>query len=175
MPTAIATPCPSGPVVASTPGEQEILRMAGAGAAELAEVLDVVDRRPLVAGQVQQRVDQHRAVAGREDEAVAVGPVRVGADRTSDFGEQARSRRRPCPSACRDGRCSRPPPHPSRARGWRWRDGDRSAALAPLKGFCPSGSPGGDEVPLAAQPAASNQAHPRLPAIANLRSRMADG
>ena len=60
------------------PVEHEILGMAGAGAAELAEVADVLDRRPRVAGQVEQRVDQHRAVAGRQHEAVAVGPVRVG-------------------------------------------------------------------------------------------------
>ncbi len=33
--------------------EQEILRMAGAGRAELAKALDVVDRRPRVAGQVE--------------------------------------------------------------------------------------------------------------------------
>ena len=31
----------------------------------------------LDAGQVQERVEQHRGVAGREDEAVAVGPDRV--------------------------------------------------------------------------------------------------
>ena len=97
--------------------EQEILGMAGAGAAELAEAADVVDRRPRVAGQVKQRVDQHRAVAGRKHEAVAVGPVRVGRDRASDIRSTARSRRRPCPSACRDGRYWRPRPRPStRAR-----------------------------------------------------------
>ena len=58
--------------------EEEILRMAGAGGAELAEALDVVDRRPGVAGQMKERVDQHRAMAGRKDEAVAVGPARIG-------------------------------------------------------------------------------------------------
>ena len=30
------------------------------------------------AGQVEQRVEQHRGVAGGEDEAVAAGPDRVG-------------------------------------------------------------------------------------------------
>jgi hypothetical protein len=43
----------------------------------LAEGLQVVDR-DVVAGQVQQRVDQHRTVAVGEHEAVAVRPIRVG-------------------------------------------------------------------------------------------------
>ena len=69
-------------------------------AAELAEVADVVDRRPRVAGQVEQGVDQHRAVAGRQHEAVAVGPFRIGRIVLQIFASTARSRRRPCPSAC---------------------------------------------------------------------------
>ena len=40
---------------------------------QLAEVLQFFDRQ-VVAGQVQQRVDQHRAVAVGQHEAVAVGP-----------------------------------------------------------------------------------------------------
>ena len=84
--------------------EQEILGMAGAGRAELAEARDLLDRRLRVAGQMEQRVDQHRAVAGRQDEAVAVGPVRVGGIVLQIFGQQHGRRRRPCPSACRDGR-----------------------------------------------------------------------
>ncbi len=56
----------------------EILRMAGAGAAELPKALDVVERRAGVAGEVKKRVDQHRPVARRQDETVAVRPVRVG-------------------------------------------------------------------------------------------------
>ena len=44
---------------------------------QLAEVLEVVDRQ-VVAGQVQQGVDQHRAVAVGQHEAVAVGPFGVG-------------------------------------------------------------------------------------------------
>ena len=39
--------------------------------------LQLVERQ-VVAGEVQQRVEQHRAVAGREHEAVAVGPRRIG-------------------------------------------------------------------------------------------------
>jgi hypothetical protein len=51
-------------VVVSTPGVQ------------LAEVLQLFDRE-IVAGQVQQRVDQHRAVAVGQHEAVAVRPLRI--------------------------------------------------------------------------------------------------
>jgi hypothetical protein len=42
---------------------------------QLAEVLDVIHR---IAAQVQQRVVQHRAVAVRQQEAVAVHPFRIG-------------------------------------------------------------------------------------------------
>ena len=59
-------------------GGMAVFGMAGGLGAELAEMLDLVDRHVLVAGQIEQRVEQHRAVAGRQDEAVAVGPVRVG-------------------------------------------------------------------------------------------------
>ena len=45
-------------------------------------------RHRLVAEQMQQRVDQHRAVAGREHEAVAVGPGRVGWIEFQEAGEQ---------------------------------------------------------------------------------------
>ena len=53
------------------------LGMARGLGVELAEVLDLLQRQ-VVAGQVQQRVQQHRAVAVAEHEAVAVEPVRVG-------------------------------------------------------------------------------------------------
>ena len=45
-------------------------------AVQLAELLDVVDRQ-VVAGQVQQRVKQHRPVAVRQHEPVAVGPLGI--------------------------------------------------------------------------------------------------
>ena len=41
-----------------------------------AEVLQLLDRE-IVAGEVQPAVEEHRAVAGGEDEAVAVEPLRV--------------------------------------------------------------------------------------------------
>ena len=51
--------------------------MAGGAAAPLPEVLEFVQRQ-IVAGQVKHRIDQHRAVARAEDEAVPVVPIRVG-------------------------------------------------------------------------------------------------
>ncbi len=53
------------------------LRVARGLAVQLAEVLQVIDGQ-VVTGKVQQRVDQHRAVAVGQHEAVAVGPLRVG-------------------------------------------------------------------------------------------------
>ena len=75
-------------MVTSTPASSKFSGWPAVGRAELAEALDVVDRRPLVAGQIEQGVDQHRAVAGRQDEAVAVGPVRVGRVELQMPGEQ---------------------------------------------------------------------------------------
>ena len=60
------------------PGRHEILRMARRDRAQLAEALELLDRHALGAEQMQQRIDQHRAVAGRQHEAVAVGPGRIG-------------------------------------------------------------------------------------------------
>jgi hypothetical protein len=66
-----------------------ILRMTRTSAAQLAKALDVVERHRWLAdllvrggsrfhaGQVEQAVEQHGGVAGREDEPVAVGPVRA--------------------------------------------------------------------------------------------------
>ena len=50
------------------------LRMPGCLAIPLAELLDVVERQ-IVAGQMQQAVEQHRAVTGRQHEAIAIEPV----------------------------------------------------------------------------------------------------
>ena len=68
---------------------QVIFRMAGAFAAELAEPLDVVERDRglaetlvfgidgLHAGEMQERVEQHRGMAVGQHEAVAIGPDRI--------------------------------------------------------------------------------------------------
>ena len=52
------------------------LRVAGGLAVQLPEALELLDRQ-VVAAQVQQRVDQHRAVAVGQHETVAVEPLRV--------------------------------------------------------------------------------------------------
>jgi hypothetical protein len=58
-------------------GGVAVLGVTGGLRVPLAERLEVVDG-DVVAGQVQQRVDQHRAVAVGEHEAIAVRPARVG-------------------------------------------------------------------------------------------------
>ena len=77
MPTALARPWPSGPVVVSTPGVSRTPDGPGVLRCSWRKRLQLLDRQ-VVAGQVQQRVEQHRAVAVRQHEAVAVRPVRVG-------------------------------------------------------------------------------------------------
>ena len=62
--------------------------MAGGAAAELAEAFQLVERHVGIAGQMQQRVEQHRAVPGRQNEAVAVGPVGHGRIEIEEAGEQ---------------------------------------------------------------------------------------
>ena len=58
-------------------GCMAVLGMAWGHAAVLAEVLELLEGE-IVAGQVEQGVEEHGAVAGAEDEAVAVVPVGVG-------------------------------------------------------------------------------------------------
>ena len=59
------------------PGRAAVFRVAGRLRVELAEALQLRQRQ-VVAGQVQHRVEQHRAVAVGQHEAVAVGPGRIG-------------------------------------------------------------------------------------------------
>ena len=65
-----------------------VLGMARGPAPDLAEAPQLLERHVLVAGQVEQAVEQHRAVAVREDEAVAVDPVRVGGVEPQEVLEQ---------------------------------------------------------------------------------------
>ena len=58
-------------------GGMTVFRVAGRLAVQLAEFFQFVERQ-IVTRQVQQRVDQHRAVAIGEHETVTVGPFRVG-------------------------------------------------------------------------------------------------
>jgi hypothetical protein len=57
---------------------------------ELAEALELVRRHAGDAREVEQRIEQHRAVPGREHEAVAVGPGWVGGVVFQVAGEQHR-------------------------------------------------------------------------------------
>ena len=52
-------------------------RVTLAARAEVAKGPDLIDADALVAAEVEQRIQQHRAVAVRKDDAVAVGPGRV--------------------------------------------------------------------------------------------------
>ena len=57
-------------------GSEAALRVAGSDAAPLAQALDLVEGE-VVAGEVEQAVQEHGCVAGGEDKAVAVVPARV--------------------------------------------------------------------------------------------------
>ena len=76
MPTALAKPWPSGPVVVSTPGVTPTSGWPGVFECSWRKLRSSLDRQ-VVAGQMQQRVLQHRAVAVRQHEAVAVRPMRI--------------------------------------------------------------------------------------------------
>jgi hypothetical protein len=84
MPTLVATPWPSGPVVVSTPEVQRYSgwpghllsswrkRLMSSSVTDSSQLLVLFDR--LDAGQMQHRVEQHRGVADGQHEAVAVRP-----------------------------------------------------------------------------------------------------
>jgi hypothetical protein len=101
----VARPWPSGPVVVSTPGVTPYFRVARRLAVQLAEALDLAHRQ-VVAGQVQQRVQQHRpwpfdsTKRSRSAQCGLAGLCAGGAT-------TARRRCRPCPSACPGGRVGR--------------------------------------------------------------------
>src|SRR5690606_9898073 len=58
-------------------GGVAVFRVAGGAAVQLTEVLQIIDGQ-VIAGQVQQGIDQHGAVAVGQHETVAVSPLRVG-------------------------------------------------------------------------------------------------
>ena len=66
----------------------EILGMARRVGAELAEPLDLLDRHGRRTEEVEHRVQEHRAVPGRQHEAVAVGPGRLGRIEADETGKQ---------------------------------------------------------------------------------------
>ena len=57
------------------PRGEVVLRVAGGAAAEAAKAPQLAHVHVGVAGQMQDRVEQHRAVAGRKTQPVAVGPL----------------------------------------------------------------------------------------------------
>ena len=89
-PTLLASPWPSGPVVVSMPAAWPYSGWPAVREPTWRKCLiwSSVDVR--IAGEIEQRIEQHRAVAGRQDEAVAVGPVRVGGIVLQELREQHR-------------------------------------------------------------------------------------
>ena len=87
MPTPLAKPCPRGPVVTSTPGACSRSGWPGVFDPSWRKFLQLVERQ-VVAGDVEQAVEQGRTVAGRENEAVAVGPFRILRVEMHELGEQ---------------------------------------------------------------------------------------
>ena len=67
-----------------------VFGMAGGLGAELAEVAQLVHRHTRIAGEVQQGVEQHRAVSGRQHEAVAIRPFGRRGIELQELGEQHR-------------------------------------------------------------------------------------
>ena len=55
-----------------------VFGMARGDRTPLAEIAELVERHLGVAGEMQERIKQHRAVPGREDETVAIRPVGGG-------------------------------------------------------------------------------------------------
>ena len=66
----------------------EVFRMARRQRAELTEILDLLDGHRRIAGEIQQRIKQHRAVAGRQHETVAIRPGRVAGVEFKELCEQ---------------------------------------------------------------------------------------
>ena len=87
-------PLPERPRRRFDPWRVPVLRVPGRAAPPLAELREVLDRQP-VTRQVQQRVEEHRAVPGRQDEAVPVGPLgRAGVEPQVPAPEDERHVRR---------------------------------------------------------------------------------
>ena len=56
--------------------------------AKLAEIFDLIQRHILVAGEIEQGVEQHRAMTGGQDKAVPVGPIGFRRIEFEKFGEE---------------------------------------------------------------------------------------
>ncbi len=81
-----------GPGGGFNAGGMAIFRVARGLGAQLPEVLELLQRHVLVARQKQQRIQQHGAVAGGENEAVAIRPMRIAGIKIEELGEQHRGK-----------------------------------------------------------------------------------
>ena len=68
----------------------EILGVARGRTAQLAEVANVIAADTLIARQKQERIDQHRAMARRQNEPVTISPIRISGIVLHEFAEQNR-------------------------------------------------------------------------------------
>ena len=75
-PNCIAEALAKGPSGDLNTWSQTVLRMSWGNAAPLTEVLQVLHRQ-VVSRKVQERVKKCRAMAPREDEAIAIRPFRT--------------------------------------------------------------------------------------------------
>ena len=55
----------------------EIFRVPSTWASQLAEISNIIHCRPRIAGQVERRISEHRAMTGRKHETVTIGPFRI--------------------------------------------------------------------------------------------------
>src|SRR5439155_14689866 len=62
--------------------------MSGRTRTPLPELLQLIDGHVFVAGQMQQRIEEHRGVTGGKNEAVAIAPLRIGWIVAQKFGPQ---------------------------------------------------------------------------------------
>ncbi len=67
-----------------------VFRVAGGVGAPLPEVLDLAHGHRLEPGEMEQRIEQHRSVAGRKHEAVAIRPVGPGGVIFEELGPEHR-------------------------------------------------------------------------------------
>jgi len=65
-----------------------VFRMTRRFRTPLSERLELLNRNVAVARQIQQCVKQHRAVPGRQNKPVPVGPRRIGRVEFEELGEQ---------------------------------------------------------------------------------------
>ena len=88
----VAEPLAQGSGGGFDPPRGAVLGVTGRPASELTEARDLLDRHVLVPRKVEECVQQHRAMPGREHEAVAVGPVGPARVEAQEAGEQDRRR-----------------------------------------------------------------------------------